>query len=187
MIGCPNCGTPNRRGSKFCSNCGQRLDPDSSVVCPSCHTLNPLGSAYCSSCGLELESSTIAQGANAEELDNDAAGPGPTGLPPRELPQWLHPPTDVQAETLHPPVTASTPPSIGRLSERRSKYLDGLHDVLPSADTWLLSSQDRTTKVPSPPLNADLEGVEPKRRGGCLASVLVVLLGIMGFALLLAL
>ncbi len=51
MIGCANCGTLNRAGSKFCSNCGQRLEPVPSIVCPACSRLSPPESTFCKFCG----------------------------------------------------------------------------------------------------------------------------------------
>jgi len=75
---CPRCGTENRPGIAFCSNCGQRLvaagaaatvarpeAPEGTQACPRCGTHNRAGVAFCQNCGANLR----------------AAGPG---VPPAE-------------------------------------------------------------------------------------------------------
>ena len=51
-IKCPNCGTENPVGSKFCNNCGQKMS--GSIKCPTCGTENPPGSKFCSNDGTKL-------------------------------------------------------------------------------------------------------------------------------------
>ena len=64
---CPRCGTENRPGIAFCSNCGQRLvaagaattvarpeAPDGTQACPRCGTHNRAGVAFCQNCGANL-------------------------------------------------------------------------------------------------------------------------------------
>jgi class 3 adenylate cyclase/tetratricopeptide (TPR) repeat protein len=53
MINCPNCGTENRDGSKFCNECGSRLD----LQCADCGKVNPPRSKFCSECGGRLRPS----------------------------------------------------------------------------------------------------------------------------------
>ena len=45
---CARCGTENRDGRKFCSECGARL----SSGCPSCGAANELGEKFCGECGV---------------------------------------------------------------------------------------------------------------------------------------
>jgi hypothetical protein len=65
---CPRCGTLNRPGIAFCSNCGQRLvaagapatvsrpaAPDGTQACPRCGTHNRAGTAFCQNCGANLQ------------------------------------------------------------------------------------------------------------------------------------
>ena len=47
---CPNCQTENRKGRKFCSNCGQPLQ----IQCASCKAVNEPGEKYCGECGSPL-------------------------------------------------------------------------------------------------------------------------------------
>ena len=47
---CPNCGTTNEAGRKFCGECGTRL----AVSCASCGTANPPGTRFCGECGSGL-------------------------------------------------------------------------------------------------------------------------------------
>lgn len=62
MISCSHCGTQNRDGSKFCSNCGARLVPQSGLICPMCGTANKLESVFCSNCGARLVPLIAPQG-----------------------------------------------------------------------------------------------------------------------------
>ncbi|MFO8059081.1 MAG: zinc ribbon domain-containing protein [Bacillota bacterium] len=48
---CPQCGKPAGEG-KFCSNCGANL---SLVVCEKCGTESPAGTRFCGECGNRLE------------------------------------------------------------------------------------------------------------------------------------
>ncbi len=55
MIYCPNCGTANREGSRFCNQCGTRLVPEEGIRCQICGTLNPPGSERCVNCNAYLK------------------------------------------------------------------------------------------------------------------------------------
>jgi hypothetical protein len=70
---CPRCGTLNRPGIAFCSNCGQRLvaagapttvarpaAPDGTQACPRCGTHNRAGTAFCQNCGANLQAGAAA-------------------------------------------------------------------------------------------------------------------------------
>ena len=47
---CPKCQFDNPEGSKFCNECGNKLE----LVCPECGKVNPLGSKFCNGCGHDL-------------------------------------------------------------------------------------------------------------------------------------
>ena len=47
---CSNCGTENRPGRKFCSNCGTTL----AIACPNCGAANEPGDRFCGECGTPL-------------------------------------------------------------------------------------------------------------------------------------
>jgi class 3 adenylate cyclase len=47
---CPQCRFENRKGAKFCNECGHKFD----VTCPTCHTSNQIGSKFCDECGHDL-------------------------------------------------------------------------------------------------------------------------------------
>jgi len=47
---CANCGTENRAGAKFCTECGIAL----AAGCPTCGTVNPPGARFCSECATPL-------------------------------------------------------------------------------------------------------------------------------------
>lgn len=66
MIYCPNCGTANRDGSKFCNECGARLaTPATGIACPECGTFNPVTRLFCQKCGARLV--TVAPEPEPEE------------------------------------------------------------------------------------------------------------------------
>jgi membrane protease subunit (stomatin/prohibitin family) len=81
VVVCPNCGTRNPAGNKFCGSCGQDIGPKKTVACancgaqvpednkfcgncgnpmsqeiscPKCSTENPMGNKFCSNCGEKL-------------------------------------------------------------------------------------------------------------------------------------
>jgi len=58
-IVCPSCGTTNSEGTKFCQNCGNKLEIPAPViagnVCPNCSTVNDDGMKFCKECGSRLE------------------------------------------------------------------------------------------------------------------------------------
>ena len=159
MISCPNCGTLNRKGSKYCSNCGQRLEIVSDIACPSCDRLNPVDSTLCWFCGASLMPSALAAEGDrgvqqpsqpqGEVIESEPESIEPTKAPRRELPSWLYQST-AQPETPSPPT--AVPPSLPAqppAEEERSKYLRGIRGVLPSADAWLLASLKRAVGEPT--------------------------------------
>jgi hypothetical protein len=91
---CPRCGTENRPGIAFCSNCGQRLvaagapttvarpaAPEGTQACPRCGTHNRAGVPFCQNCGANLRppepgyvpSGVASQAAVAAEQPSSAA------------------------------------------------------------------------------------------------------------------
>jgi class 3 adenylate cyclase len=50
-VNCPTCGTENRPGAKFCTECGTAL----ASACPSCGTINPPTAKFCSECATALQ------------------------------------------------------------------------------------------------------------------------------------
>jgi len=54
---CQNCGAANPATSKFCKECGGKLEAptaDKPLVCTACGAQNPPGTKFCSSCGNKL-------------------------------------------------------------------------------------------------------------------------------------
>jgi class 3 adenylate cyclase/tetratricopeptide (TPR) repeat protein len=47
---CPNCGTENPEGKKFCGKCGSAL----AMSCPACGSPNPPDNSFCGDCGATL-------------------------------------------------------------------------------------------------------------------------------------
>ncbi|MBE9530680.1 MAG: zinc ribbon domain-containing protein, partial [Proteobacteria bacterium] len=52
---CPECQFDNPAGSKFCNECGSKLD----ITCPNCNNLNPAGSKFCNECGHGLSKGDV--------------------------------------------------------------------------------------------------------------------------------
>ena len=48
-VACPNCGTRNPAGAKFCNNCGENLE--GAGFCSECGTALAPGAKFCSNCG----------------------------------------------------------------------------------------------------------------------------------------
>ncbi|MBC2713831.1 MAG: AAA family ATPase [Desulfobacteraceae bacterium] len=61
---CPQCQFENREESKFCNNCGLKLE----LSCPECNKLNSPGSKFCAECGHKL---TIPAEPPTQELSFD--------------------------------------------------------------------------------------------------------------------
>lgn len=55
-MNCPNCGTLNEAGRKFCGECGTRL----AVVCSNCATANAPGTRFCGECGTAIDATASA-------------------------------------------------------------------------------------------------------------------------------
>src|SRR5262249_45455249 len=68
---CPQCRHANPPGTKFCGECGTRLQS----LCPACQTANPPTNKFCSECGQRLAGG--AAPAAAETLP----GPAPAVAP----------------------------------------------------------------------------------------------------------
>ncbi len=49
---CPACAALIPIGSRFCSNCGARIE---AAACPKCQATLPAGSRFCSQCGTKIE------------------------------------------------------------------------------------------------------------------------------------
>ena len=70
---CPNCGTLNEPGRKFCSECATPL----AVICPNCGTPNTPGAKFCGECatpltGVAVSGGTPATSATGSDVASDA-------------------------------------------------------------------------------------------------------------------
>lgn len=52
LMVCPKCGAENQQGTKFCSECGQKLG--GKPKCPACGVENEPGAKFCCECGERL-------------------------------------------------------------------------------------------------------------------------------------
>jgi len=57
-VSCPVCGTVNPAASKFCRDCGGKLEPpapaDKPLFCTECGAQNPPGTKFCGGCGAKI-------------------------------------------------------------------------------------------------------------------------------------
>ena len=170
MMKCPYCGTLNRKGSKYCSKCGQRLDT-LSAVCPACTKANPRGSAFCGFCGASLrlpDGQDVAPAPGARLTQE----PVEEGLPP-----WLY-----EASEERRPVReqAAAAPTAATVAEG-GKYLRDIENGLPDTEAWLSSSQSQGLAKPAP-ARKETVGMADARPGahkGCLPLLVAVVLGLM--------
>jgi class 3 adenylate cyclase len=56
IMKCPQCQFENREGTKFCKECGAKLD----LTCPQCGNILPPDSGFCDECGFQLIPSSEA-------------------------------------------------------------------------------------------------------------------------------
>lgn len=56
--GCPNCGTVNPEGTKFCAGCGTKLEAPAQpqgIFCPNCGASLLAGTKFCNQCGNRMD------------------------------------------------------------------------------------------------------------------------------------
>ena len=63
---CPNCGTANAEGTRFCQGCGTKLEAPpppapAGNACPNCGAANDPGTKFCRECGTKLEAPPPAE------------------------------------------------------------------------------------------------------------------------------
>jgi class 3 adenylate cyclase/tetratricopeptide (TPR) repeat protein len=73
---CPNCGTANEPGRKFCGECGNRL----AVACASCGTANAPGTRFCGECGNALDTGPGAATPRAARPFDSSVASGTPGM-----------------------------------------------------------------------------------------------------------
>jgi class 3 adenylate cyclase/tetratricopeptide (TPR) repeat protein len=73
---CPSCGAPWRAGTKFCEECGARLD----ATCPACGAAVTPGKKFCGACGARL---------TAPAPGGDGRFAAPSGYTPRHLAEQI--------------------------------------------------------------------------------------------------
>jgi hypothetical protein len=59
VVLCPNCGSQNNVGAKFCANCGKSLAPVAKVNCPKCGAAMPETMKFCGNCGSPMKPQKI--------------------------------------------------------------------------------------------------------------------------------
>ena len=73
---CPNCGSENRAGRKFCGGCAAPL----AAICASCGTANEPDMRFCGECAAPLAAASVAPlTATGPTATTATTGPAPTG------------------------------------------------------------------------------------------------------------
>ena len=123
VVTCSSCGTENRPGSKFCSECATPL----AASCPTCGSANPPGSKFCSECATPL---IVA----ARPATSASPKPGPDG---GERPSAGGPDTGAErrlVSVLFADLVGFTPFAAGRdaeeVRETLTRYFDIASDVI---------------------------------------------------------
>src|SRR5207249_7585532 len=83
---CPNCGSDNRAGAKFCDECAAPLR----LACPACGTENRPGAKFCNECAAPLARQSQVRSLKSKIQDNPGArlqtlDPGPVSYTPKHL------------------------------------------------------------------------------------------------------
>lgn len=174
MIQCSHCGTKNRDGSKYCSDCGARLAPQAGLVCPMCGTPNPIENVFCSKCGARLVPLTAATLADKT--------PPPTPIKGLSLPSKPveSPAPKVEPEPSAPPSPSVEPPAPkdAPTSARPPQFAEPpAPKVEPTAtktDDWLGQLRAQVTEEEAPTISEIPETeseapIEPEESGDWLA------------------
>jgi len=154
MIYCPNCGTANRDGSRFCNDCGADLSAVSERRCPMCSAMNPIESTVCSQCGARLVPQTAplteaeaprpepVEGPRPEPVEGPRPEPvegppfpavGPSAEQEAEIPDWLQQLRASSAEEVPTGERPAMPES--RPAEPAEEIPDWLKGIRPSEET----------------------------------------------------
>jgi hypothetical protein len=177
MLYCPKCGSANRRGSRFCNECGEKLPLHTGLRCPMCGAMNPVQNAYCDQCNARI----VPMTAPDEEKEPERERPPIRGLslptisldeqpsttPPQEpeakeaAGNWLSRLRDSAAED-----ETETPAT----EEKKEGTEDWLGELRESAETveegedWLTQlrgSTEAVKDIPAPEPKVTAEPVEP--------------------------
>ncbi len=148
MIQCSHCGTQNRDGSKFCSDCGARLVQQSGLVCPMCGEPNTVENVFCQKCGARLVPLTVAPAADRtpppapiKGLSLPVKPAEPTAPPVKAEPQPIEPPAPVAP--IEPPKPAPAEAS------KSDDWLVRLRASSPEEDAPISAPSPETTASPS--------------------------------------
>ena len=153
---CSECNSPNKPGSKFCNNCGNRLPKSTKILCLNCETPNTRDRFYCDNCGARLieqdeptppekPDETKKEPSSGQFFSLPMRPPGDTGELDlsQTIPDWL------KGETksgLEPEGEESAPPpKLPKIEEVGSpkKMTDDLPD-------WLVDEHDSQPIIGSP-------------------------------------
>ena len=166
MIYCPKCGSANRRGSRFCNECGEPLPTHTALRCPMCGAMNPVGNVYCDRCQARLVPMTATPPEEKRYEPPPIKGLSlPTipleekkeEAPPAATEDWLAQlrpaaiPQDVtREESLPPPETGREADWLEQLRAASAAQETGAEE----ADAWLRQLRESIPPV-SPPLEPE--------------------------------
>ncbi|MBN1810695.1 MAG: zinc ribbon domain-containing protein, partial [Anaerolineae bacterium] len=159
MLYCPKCGSANRRGSRFCNECGEMLPMYTGLRCPMCGTMNPVQNAYCDQCNARIVPMTAPSEKESEREQPPIRG---LSLPTISL--------DDQPSPTMPPEQEAGEETGDWLTQLRGSTDEGEMETLAtegeeeSAEDWLAQLRDSAETVegvPTPEPEAIAEPIEP--------------------------
>ena len=79
---CPKCESDNRKGIRFCEECGAKLE----LECPDCKAKITLGKKFCGECGYDLSKSSKPASLEANEHEIRISESPPKETKPTPIP-----------------------------------------------------------------------------------------------------
>lgn len=154
MIQCSHCGTKNRDGSKYCSDCGARLVPQAGLVCPMCGTPNPIENVFCSKCGARLVPLTAATLADKTPPPTPIKG---LSLPSKPIespaPQVESEPSAPLSEPTEPLAPKEEPPPRARPLQFAEPPAPKVEPPAAKTDDWLGQLRAQVTEEEAPAIS----------------------------------
>ena len=162
LLRCQQCGTGNPEGTKFCQECGAKLEtpmpaaPVEVATCPSCGFQNPVGTRFCQECGRDMEAPQEATGPICPSCGAaNAAGDRfckECGAPLDEAPA---------AENQQAPLAGPTCPSCGAVNGADDRFCKECGSVLAVAEEPAPMETPAETAVSEEAVAEEASNIDP--------------------------
>lgn len=159
MIRCPDCGTDNRDGSRFCGSCGRELSELPEVICLKCSAPNSAHNVLCSDCLSPLRpTSEEEEGATGEGLGEILAEEGSATQDDTAVPEEAEPvrgELPIDEEALDQVEESSEVIPCVAPGEEPREPLDSIPDALPLENIMALPHRSESPPLQSLPPEHD--------------------------------